>query len=102
MSPKDRFWHGFVVLVLGHLAQVALFVIVAMLDKPGTGPLPNSFFVMIGFGLTQLLYVVPATLFFLVTKRWRAAGALFVGAVLTGLLNLVVWLLIASGGPLVP
>lgn len=97
---KDRFIHGVLVLGLGHVFQIVLYFVLKSISK--SAPIPDSFFVLLGFGVIQLLYVLPLLLIAVLTRRSKLAISLIIGAVLTFLLNVVVASILLSGGNLVP
>lgn len=97
----DGLRHGFAALALGHTLQLIAFIAFRTFEGPAA-PLPTSFFIMIAFGLTQLVYVAPLLISALVTRRFRPALALFIGAALTAFFNLAIWGFITASGNLVP
>lgn len=96
----DNLGFGLATVSVCHLAQVALYFLVREYER--SAPIPTSFFVLIGFGLLQLIYVLPLLIFAGATKRKRLAIGVVVAVVVTGLVNAVVVVAILSGGPLVP
>ncbi len=67
------------------------------------GPLPGAFLIWIGFGVFQMVYVVPAVIIALKKGRRPMALGMGIAAGVTVLINGVVWvMLFGGGGHLVP
>ena len=75
--------HGVLLLMLLHLLQL-----VWLLDEP----------VMIWLtGMTQVAYLLPASIVLLVQKRWATLGGLWIAAVATVVLNMALAGIVCGG-----
>lgn len=99
---RDRIAYGFAAMAAGHLTQLLLYLVVSSLERPGSGPIPSSFFILLGFGVFQFAYVIPFTGFAIFTSRTRTAVTIVVLAILTLAANAVFWLVLGASGNLVP
>lgn len=79
--------------ILGVLEVFAVALFFTLLSAFG-GPFSFLFPVLLAFGLTQFIYVIPREIYLYRKKRWPRFKGVLIGAAIVALLNGGCWLLI--------
>jgi hypothetical protein len=78
-----------------HLLQVVLFFLLREFGRGGL--IPDAFLIILGFGIIQAVYVIPALIVAAVKRRWSVLRGIVIAALLTLGIQGAVWALIFSG-----
>lgn len=101
MSQAEKFWFAFGVTIgLNVAIEFFCFYQAASYYQPGNPVKPSRWGIdammlaSVFMGIVQLIYVVPMALFAAMKQQWHFMKGVVLGAVITGLLNLALILLI--------
>lgn len=95
-TKKTEILRGMTITVCLHVLQIFLYAGLAIFGEQG-GLLPDTFIVIIGFGIIQAVYVIPAMIIMAVKRRPFAVVGIVVAAGITLLLQAAIWGIFFSG-----